>query len=205
MSTSGCRKSGAWGWHHLTAARDAGIHRPGRRGRITRDRYRECRELLFQPVWTADLQGTAWQAVGYKFPEVGIHRGRPHLILFRAARAKLSAAGISTDHTCVRVDQDEEGATVAFAQITTGRPLSARVDAVIACDGINSAIRKQGDDVAFAGINSWRGVTRRKPILTGRSYIRVGSILTGKLVIYPIIDRVDDLGDQLINWMAEIK
>jgi 5-methylphenazine-1-carboxylate 1-monooxygenase len=48
-------------------------------------------------------------------------------------------------------------------------------------------------------------VTRRKPILTGRSYIRVGSILTGKLVIYPIIDRVDDSGNQLINWMAEIK
>jgi 5-methylphenazine-1-carboxylate 1-monooxygenase len=46
---------------------------------------------------------------GYKFPEVGIHRGRLHLILFCAALVKLSAAGISTDHTCVRVDQDEEG------------------------------------------------------------------------------------------------
>jgi 2-polyprenyl-6-methoxyphenol hydroxylase-like FAD-dependent oxidoreductase len=146
---------------------------------------------------------------GYKFPEVGIHRGRLHLILYRAALAKLSAAGISTDHTCVRVDQDEEGATIALAQTTTGRPLgTARADAVIACDGINSAIRKQfypDDDVAFAGINSWRGVTRRKPILTGRSYIRVGSILTGKIVIYPIIDPVDDEGNQLINWMAEIK
>ena len=79
---------------------------------------------------------------------------------------------------------------------------------MIACDGINSAIRKQlypDDDVAFAGINSWRGVTRRKPILTGRSYMRVGSILTGKMVIYPIVDDVDGEGNQLINWMAEIK
>jgi 5-methylphenazine-1-carboxylate 1-monooxygenase len=146
---------------------------------------------------------------GYKFPEVGIHRGRLHLILYRAALAKLSAAGISTDHTCVRVDQDEQGATIAFTQTTTGQPLGiVRADAVVACDGINSAIRKQfypDDDVAFAGINSWRGVTRRKPILSGRSYIRVGSILTGKIVIYPIIDRVDDEGNQLINWMAEIK
>jgi hypothetical protein len=48
-------------------------------------------------------------------------------------------------------------------------------------------------------------VTRRKPILTGRSYMRVGSILTGKIVIYPIIDNVDGDGNQLINWMAEIK
>jgi 5-methylphenazine-1-carboxylate 1-monooxygenase len=146
---------------------------------------------------------------GYRFPEVGIHRGRLHLILYRAALEKLSAAGISTDHTCVRVDQDEEGATIAFTQTTTGQPLGdARADAVIACDGINSVIRKQfypDDDVAFAGINSWRGVTRRKPILTGRSYIRVGSILTGKIVIYPIVDRIDDEGNQLVNWMAEIK
>jgi len=59
--------------------------------------------------------------------------------------------------------------------------------------------------VAFAGINTWRGVTRRKPILTGRSYMRVGSILTGKMVIYPIVDNVDGDGNQLINWMAEIK
>ena len=32
-----------------------------------------------------------------------------------------------------------------------------------------------------------------------------GSILTGKMVIYPIIDSVDDTGSQLINWVAEIK
>jgi len=48
-------------------------------------------------------------------------------------------------------------------------------------------------------------VTRRKPILGGRTYMRVGSILTGKIVIYPIIDDVDAEGNQLINWMAEIK
>ncbi len=48
-------------------------------------------------------------------------------------------------------------------------------------------------------------MTRRKPILGGRTYMRVGSILTGKIVIYPIIDSVDAEGNQLINWMAEIK
>jgi 2-polyprenyl-6-methoxyphenol hydroxylase-like FAD-dependent oxidoreductase len=79
---------------------------------------------------------------------------------------------------------------------------------VIACDGINSAVRKQfypDEQVAFSGINTWRGVTRRKPILTGKSYMRVGSILTGKLVIYPIVNDIDGDGRQLINWMAEIK
>jgi 2-polyprenyl-6-methoxyphenol hydroxylase-like FAD-dependent oxidoreductase len=81
-------------------------------------------------------------------------------------------------------------------------------DVVVACDGVNSAIRKQfypDDRVVFSGINTWRGVTRRKPILGGRTYMRVGSILTGKIVIYPIVDDIDGQGNQLINWMAEIK
>src|SRR5262249_61854613 len=52
---------------------------------------------------------------------------------------------------------------------------------------------------------TWRGGPRGKPILGGRTYMRVGSILAGKIVIYRIIDDVDGDGNQLINWMAEIK
>jgi 2-polyprenyl-6-methoxyphenol hydroxylase-like FAD-dependent oxidoreductase len=140
---------------------------------------------------------------GYEYPEVGIHRGRLHMILYEAARKRLGADAIVLDHDCTGVEQDAAGVTVQFR----GRE-AVRADVVIACDGINSAIRKQfypGDKVAFAGINTWRGVTRRKPILGGRTYMRVGSILTGKIVIYPIIDNVDAEGNQLINWMAEIK
>jgi 2-polyprenyl-6-methoxyphenol hydroxylase-like FAD-dependent oxidoreductase len=33
--------------------------------------------------------------------------------------------------------------------------------------------------------------------------MRIGSIKTGKIVIYPIIDNVDDEGNQLINWTTE--
>jgi hypothetical protein len=62
-----------------------------------------------------------------------------------------------------------------------------------------------GDSVVFTGINTWRGVTKHKPILTGRSYMRVGSIFTGKIVIYPIADDIDGAGNQLINWTTEIK
>ena len=49
----------------------------------------------------------------------------------------------------------------------------------------------------------WRGVTRFPRILTGRSYLRIGTVDTGKLVIYPIVDRIDPEGRQLVNWMAE--
>ena len=146
---------------------------------------------------------------GYRYPEVGIHRGKLHLILFEAARERLGARAIHTDHDCVGVEQDENAVTLHFRQFSTGRRIEpVEADVVVACDGINSTLRKQfyaDDKVVFAGINTWRGVTRRKPILGGRTYMRVGSILTGKIVIYPIIDDIDGEGNQLINWMAEIK
>jgi 2-polyprenyl-6-methoxyphenol hydroxylase-like FAD-dependent oxidoreductase len=146
---------------------------------------------------------------GYQFPEVMIHRGRLHRILYEAACTQLGADRIVTGHTCTRVDQDDAGATVFFTDTASGRALDpVHASAVIACDGISSVIRKQfhpDDRVAFAGINTWRGVTRRKPILTGATYMRIGSILTGKIVVYPIVDKLDDEGNQLINWMAEIK
>jgi 2-polyprenyl-6-methoxyphenol hydroxylase-like FAD-dependent oxidoreductase len=140
---------------------------------------------------------------GYQYPEVGIHRGTLHLILYEAVRAKLGDENMSLGHECTSVDQDETGVTIHFKDRD-----SVRADVAIACDGINSPIRKQfypDDKLAFAGINTWRGVTRRKPILGGRTYMRVGSILTGKIVIYPIVDNIDAEGNQLINWMAEIK
>jgi 2-polyprenyl-6-methoxyphenol hydroxylase-like FAD-dependent oxidoreductase len=140
---------------------------------------------------------------GYQYPEVCIHRGRLHMILYKAARDRLGADAIRTDHECTGVEQDERGAIVHFKARE-----SIRADVVVDCEGINSAIRKQfypDDKVAFAGINTWRGITRRKPILDGRTYMRVGSILTGKIVIYPIINDIDGEGRQLVNWMAEIK
>ena len=146
---------------------------------------------------------------GYQYPEVSIHRGRLHMILYQAACERLGIGRVLTDHDCVGVEQDTDGVTVAFKQFSTGQMRApVRAGVAIGCDGINSVVRKQfypDDRVAFAGINTWRGVTRRKPIRTGRTYMRIGSIFTGKMVVYPIIDRVDDDGNQLINWMAEIK
>ena len=138
---------------------------------------------------------------GYSVPELGIHRGKLHRILYEAACERLGADRIVTDRVCVAVEQDAEGVTVRFRE---GE--SVRGDLAVACDGINSTVRRQfypGEQVAFTGINTWRGVTVRPPILTGRSYIRIGTVDTGKIVIYPIVDDVDGKGNQLINWMAE--
>ncbi len=146
---------------------------------------------------------------GHAFAEVGLHRGRLHKALFDAARERLGPEHILTDRDCVGIEQDENGVTLHFRETSTGRPMApVRACAIIACDGVNSRIRKgfyPDESLAFAGINTWRGVTRHKPILGGRTYMRVGSILTGKIVIYPIVDDVDGSGNQLINWTTEIK
>jgi 2-polyprenyl-6-methoxyphenol hydroxylase-like FAD-dependent oxidoreductase len=145
---------------------------------------------------------------GYPFPEIGIHRGKLHLALYEAVCERLGAEAVTLDRRCVGLDQDADGVTLHFQQ-SDGSPVpSVRASAVIACDGINSAVRKAyypDETVQFTGINTWRGVTRMPPILGGRTYMRVGSIRTGKIVIYPIVDDIDGSGRQLVNWMAEIE
>jgi 2-polyprenyl-6-methoxyphenol hydroxylase-like FAD-dependent oxidoreductase len=81
--------------------------------------------------------------------------------------------------------------------------------AVVACDGIHSVIRKQlypkEGEPRYSGVNMWRGVTRWKPVLSGASMLRAGWLATGKLVHYPIRDRIDAQGRQLVNWLWEIE
>lgn len=145
---------------------------------------------------------------GYPVPELGMHRGKLHGVLYRAALHRLGSGRIHLDHRFAGLEQDERQVTLAF-QDQQGRMRPAvDADVVIACDGVNSAVRQHfypGEQPAFAGINTWRGVTVHKPILTGKSYLRIGSIDTGKMVIYPIADDVDGQGNQLVNWVAEIR
>lgn len=146
---------------------------------------------------------------GYPYPELGIHRGNLHMVLLEAVNARYGAGFVHTNHFCTGVEQDDNGVTVHFKETSSGRPLeSVRGDIAIACDGVNSVIRKQfypNDKLSFGGINMWRGVTIRKPILDGRTYMRVGALDTGKMVIYPIQNNVDGKGNQLINWVAELR
>ncbi|NIJ07298.1 2-polyprenyl-6-methoxyphenol hydroxylase-like FAD-dependent oxidoreductase [Sphingomonas vulcanisoli] len=146
---------------------------------------------------------------GYPQPEIGIHRGRLHGILLAAVRDRLGADAVATDHHFVGLEQTDTDVTLHFKAVSDASaraPVTA--DVVIACDGVNSAVRRifyPDESVAFTGINTWRGVTRRKPIFDGRTYMRIGSIKTGKIVVYPIVDDIDGSGDQLINWIAEIE
>src|SRR4030095_11004688 len=76
---------------------------------------------------------------GYPFPEVGIHRGRLHVVLYEKAQQRLGPDALITDCEYTSVEQNETGATIHFKQTSTGhRRSSVHADIVIACDGINS-------------------------------------------------------------------
>ena len=145
---------------------------------------------------------------GYAWPEVGIHRGKLHTVLYRAARQRLGPQHLHLDHRCVGVQSLDNHVALRFED-SLGRAQPARqAQLVIGCDGVNSAVRRHfypDEKLAFTGINTWRGVTVHPPILGGKSYVRIGSVETGKMVIYPIVDDVDGQGNQLVNWVAEIR
>jgi 2-polyprenyl-6-methoxyphenol hydroxylase-like FAD-dependent oxidoreductase len=148
-------------------------------------------------------------AAGYEHPQFSIHRGDLQMVLLEAFVARAGRDRLVTGRHCIAVEQDDAGVSVIFSDGPGGTARSAvRGRVAIACDGINSALRKQffpGEgDPRYSGVNMWRGVTRWKPILSGASMVRAGWLSHGKMVIYPIRPPDAD-GLQLINWVAEIE
>ena len=149
------------------------------------------------------------RAAGYDHPQFSIHRGDLQMVLRDAFCARAGAERLITGRHCLGVEQDETGVTVNFADGPSGvSRFAMRGHAAIACDGINSVIRKQffpdEGEPRYSGVNMWRGVTRWKPMLSGASMVRAGWLSHGKMVIYPIRAAGSD-GLQLINWVAEIE
>jgi 2-polyprenyl-6-methoxyphenol hydroxylase-like FAD-dependent oxidoreductase len=149
------------------------------------------------------------RAAGYDHPQFSIHRGDLQMILLDAFRSRAGADRVVTNSHCLAVEQNERGVTVTFSDGPGGKErFAVQGRAAIACDGINSVIRKQffpnEGEPRYSGVNMWRGVTRWKPMLSGASMVRAGWLSHGKMVIYPIRAAGDD-GLQLINWVAEIE
>ena len=149
------------------------------------------------------------RAAGYDHPQFSIHRGDLQKVLLDAFVARAGGDRLLTNQHCIGVEQDEAGVTVTFSDGPGGADRSAvRGRVAIACDGINSAVRKQffpdEGEPRYSGVNMWRGVTRWKPMLSGASMVRAGWLSHGKMVIYPIRPADAD-GLQLINWVAEIE
>jgi len=137
---------------------------------------------------------------GYEWPQFSLHRGDLQAVLLAAFLERIGPDRLHLGWHAVSFS----GTTLTFKN---GE--SAQGRAIVGCDGIHSAIRAQlypGEGPPrYSGVNMWRGVTRAKPILSGASMVRAGWLATGKLVYYPIRDRIDAEGRQLVNWLWEIE
>jgi len=147
---------------------------------------------------------------GFDWPQFSIHRADLHAVLLDACRKRIGAERIVTGWRCVGFDQTAGSAIAKFRHATTGGDLPPQSgSALIGCDGINSAIRRQlypneGPPI-YSGVNMWRGVTPWRKFLSGASMTRAGWLATGKMVIYPIRNAIDSEGRQLVNWVAELE
>jgi 2-polyprenyl-6-methoxyphenol hydroxylase-like FAD-dependent oxidoreductase len=157
-------------------------------------------QLVYREPWG--------RAAGHLWPHLSIHRGDLHRVLLDALRERIGAQNFLTGHRCVSVEQDEHAGTAHFADPDGAALAPQRGDILIGCDGIHSVVRRAfhpGEGgFCYRGTNLWRGVTRQQPFLTGRSIARIGA-RHATLIVYPIRDRIDAAGNQLINWVAEIE
>src|SRR5271168_4920769 len=84
------------------------------------------------------------RAAGYDWPQISIHRGDLQAVLLAAFTARAGADRVLTGWRCVGAEQDQDGVTARFEDPDTAAALAPqRGSVLIACDGINSVIRKQ--------------------------------------------------------------
>jgi len=171
----------------------------------------ETREaVFFNRFGQLIYQEPLGRAAGYNWPQYSVHRGDLQLVLLDAVRRRLGDDRVRAGWKCVGFEHGADGAAALFKDGLTGEDLPPqRGSVVIACDGIHSVIRKQlhpqEGEPLYSGVNMWRGVTRWPPFLSGASMVRAGWLKCGKMVIYPIRERIDREGRQLVNWVAEME
>jgi 5-methylphenazine-1-carboxylate 1-monooxygenase len=188
--------------HAMQQLKELGVHLD-----VIADGITNANSVFFNRWGQRIFEEPRGQFAGYDLPEVGVHRGRLHSALLRAVVTRMGANVLRLGARLARIEQTSTSVNLGF-ECSDGSHFNQQADLVIGCDGVNSRVRKQfypNEPLAFAGINTWRGLSWHKPILGGASYLRIGTIQTGKMVIYPICNHPSEPGLQLINWVAEIQ
>lgn len=144
---------------------------------------------------------------GYLWPQYSIHRGRLQGILLSEVKRVLGADRIHTGMHLSHFEQHNHGVRAYFINRHHEQQQHEVVesDFLIGADGIHSAVRKQlypHDKPVYGGRILWRGITKAKPFLSGRTMIMAGHI-DEKFVAYPIT-APDDSGHCDVNWIAEL-
>lgn len=145
-------------------------------------------------------------SAGYNWPQMSLHRGQLQMMLYQAFVERAGRDAICTGHRALGFTNNEKAITLHLDGPTG--PVTATGDILIAGDGIHSALRAQifpneGAPV-WGGAILWRGTTVAEPFLKGADMILAGHD-TQRFVAYPISNPDPETGQNLINWIAELR
>ncbi|CAH0994380.1 5-methylphenazine-1-carboxylate 1-monooxygenase [Emticicia aquatica] len=146
---------------------------------------------------------------GYKWQQFSIHRGEFQMLLFEETQKIIGEENIKTSHHLQSFEQIGEKVVAHFTNKNADNQIfTEEGDFLIGADGINSVVRKQlypnEGPPKFSQNVLYRGTSLMKPFLTGASMAMIGH-LRQKMVVYPIGPKLDENGDQLINWVGNLK
>lgn len=146
---------------------------------------------------------------GYKWQQFSIHRGDFQMFLFDETIRRIGVENVKTNFHLSEFQSTENGVTATFIDRETGEVQCHETgDILIGADGINSVVRQKlyptEGAVKYSGNVLYRGTTVMPAYLTGASMVMIGS-LKQKMVVYPIRDTFDSEGNQLINWVGNLK
>jgi 2-polyprenyl-6-methoxyphenol hydroxylase-like FAD-dependent oxidoreductase len=167
-------------------------------------RTRELRYLSHrgQPIWG----GKRGLWAGHEMPQVSIHRGRLHGMLWRAVKARLPDGALRNGHRLLGAERDADGVTARFA-LSDGTVTKLRGTVLVGADGIHSVLRRQlhPDDggIRWQGVQMWRGAVEW-PAFEGGDVMIMTADLVAKLVIYPIAEGSTP-ATRLTNWVMHGK
>jgi 2-polyprenyl-6-methoxyphenol hydroxylase-like FAD-dependent oxidoreductase len=152
-------------------------------------------------IWS-EPRGTA---LGYRWPQYSVHRGRLQMILLEAVRDRLGAAAVRTATMVTGFTERGGAVEVHAAARDGGRLASVGADALIGADGLYSAVRAAlhpGEaPPRWSGVTMWRGIAPAPPFLSGATVAICGSNAAAKFVAYPVGRAAD--GTLAVNWVAE--
>ncbi|MEO0822906.1 MAG: flavin-dependent oxidoreductase [Pseudomonadota bacterium] len=140
---------------------------------------------------------------GYDVPQFSIHRGRLQVLLLEAVRARLGAAAVATGHRLAAHERTPDGIAAVFE--TADGPVRVEGGALVAADGIHSALRRarhpEEGPPRWNGVVMWRGAAWAPAYLGGDSMIIAGG-MSAKLVLYPIASDPARPDERLTNWVV---
>jgi 5-methylphenazine-1-carboxylate 1-monooxygenase len=143
---------------------------------------------------------------GYAWPQLSIHRGTLQTELLGVATERLGAHRIVTGAHLLGFSTDAKHAHARFALADRTTPVTVSGQALIACDGIHSAARRQlhPDEgmPRWNGARLWRGICEVDPVLGGRTMVWAGHP-EQKFIAYPVRDLPN--GKQVLNFIAELR